>query len=42
VLFADKEEYLNSPYLHIGERTAVPLGVNKMTTYIKMEDYSAG
>lgn len=38
VLFADREQYLNSPYLHVGERTAVPSGVSQMPNYIRMED----
>lgn len=37
VLFPDKQQYQNSPYLRIGERTAVPLSIKQMPTYVKME-----
>ena len=38
VLFADKQQYLNCPYVRIGERTAVPSGINQMPSYVRMQN----
>lgn len=36
VLFSNKFEYLNSPYLKIGTRTHVPSGIKHMPNYIRI------
>jgi hypothetical protein len=36
VLFSDKADYLNSPYLRVGVRTHVPNGINQMPNYVRM------
>jgi 5-methylcytosine-specific restriction enzyme A len=37
VLFFNKEQYLNSPHLRIGVRTAVPAGISQLPGYVRME-----
>lgn len=37
VLFPTKERYMDSPFLRIGQRTAVPGGISSLSDYVRME-----
>lgn len=38
ILFRTEEDYLDSPYLRIGDRVNVPGGISALPTYRRMRD----